>query len=225
MDQRESPERSGATEPTGSKPELSGPQPVLAAIPQTELDIGTLIRQHHAALYRYAFRLTGNVPDAEDLTQQAFLTAQGKLHQVRDPDRVLGWLYAVLRSCFLKACRKQRPQSATAADVQVDQIPDDVVEEPLIDRQQLDEALRQLPDDSRAVLLMFYFEDASYKQIAAALEVPIGTVMSRLTRAKSRLRRVLLDEPAGSAAPWPENGSDASGRTGQRAGEGPKVTS
>src|SRR4051812_33527838 len=66
------------------------------------VEIAGLIAAHHAPLYRYAYRLTGMAADAEDLTQQAFLIAQQKLHQLREAERAAGWLYAILRSCYLK---------------------------------------------------------------------------------------------------------------------------
>lgn len=169
----------------------------------TRLDIAELIREYHAGLYRYAFRLTGSVPDAEDLTQQTFLVAQGKLHQVRDEAKARSWLYAVLRSCFLKSRRKNMPLTATQAELAVDQIAEPSQGEE-VDRQRLQWALDGLPDEYKLVVLMFYFEDYSYKQIAAELEIPIGTVMSRLARAKGRMRRALLADGRAD-----EGGTDA----------------
>ena len=63
-----------------------------------------------------------------------------------------------------------------------------------VDQEELGKALAELPDEFRLVVLMFYFEDLSYKEIAEQLELPIGTVMSRLSRAKGHLRRRLADE-------------------------------
>jgi RNA polymerase sigma-70 factor (ECF subfamily) len=205
------PERVSAKDAMGANAErteelLAGESDVTAdAIAEpVVLDVVDLVRRFHADLYRYAYRLTGSVADAEDLTQQAYLIAQRKLHQVREAEKVKGWLYAVLRSCFLKSCRKGQPITATAADLQVDQIPQEMVEDDLFDRAELQAALDQLPDEFRLVVLMFYFEDRSYKDIATALEIPIGTVMSRLARGKGRLRKLLLDNGSpdhpGSAA-------------------------
>ena len=66
------------------------------------LEVAQLVTEHHQAVYRYAYRLTGSVHDAEDLTQEVFLAAQRKIGQVRRMDRVRGWLFAILRNCFLK---------------------------------------------------------------------------------------------------------------------------
>jgi RNA polymerase sigma-70 factor (ECF subfamily) len=169
-------------------------------------DIRDLIVRYHADMYRYAYRLTGNQPDAEDLTQQTFLVAQQRLHQVRLPERVGGWLFAILRNCYLKSARKRQPLTASAVEMDVESVPDRVTEDQ-IDSQLLQSAIDELPDDFKLVLVMFYFEQCSYKEIAAQLEIPIGTVMSRLTRAKGRLReRLLRSEFANEArtAEWSE---------------------
>jgi len=177
---------SGSTDDHGVNPAV-GPLP---------LDIRTLVRDWHRDVYRYAFRLSGNRTDAEDLTQQTFMIAQQRLHQVRQPERVLGWLFAILRTCYLKSERKPRPLTATSLDLDVDSIPEALAENP-IDNELLQAAISELPDEFKLVLMMFYFEECSYKEIAERLEIPIGTVMSRLTRAKGRLRhRLAAGEPS-----------------------------
>jgi RNA polymerase sigma-70 factor (ECF subfamily) len=154
-------------------------------------DIETVVVRYHRDVYRYAFRLAGNQLDAEDLTQQVFLIAQQRLDQVRDAERILGWLFAILRSCYLKGVRKRRPISTAGLGLDIEEIPEGVAEQD-IDTQLVQSAIDELPEDSRLVVLMYYFEDCSYKQIAAELGIPIGTVMSRLARAKGRLRKRLL---------------------------------
>ena len=157
------------------------------------IDLPSLVAAHHAAMYRYAYRLSGCAAEAEDLTQQAFLIAQRKLHQLRETERAGAWLFAVLRSCFLKSLRRQRPTTAAALNLEVEQFagPTPAVDE--FDRERLAAALADLPDEFRLVVLMFYFEELSYQEIAEQLEIPIGTVMSRLSRAKGHLRKRLGD--------------------------------
>ncbi len=155
------------------------------------VDIAGLIAAHHAPLYRYAYRLTGMAADAEDLTQQAFLIAQQKLHQLREAERAAGWLFAILRSCYLKWRRKRFPMSSTLADLDMADVPQPVAELNVVDAEDLQRVLGDLHEDLRLILLMFYFEELTYKQIADELEVPIGTVMSRLSRAKQKLRERL----------------------------------
>jgi RNA polymerase sigma-70 factor (ECF subfamily) len=151
-----------------------------------------LVSAHHGAVYRYAFRLTGSAVDAEDLAQQTFLIAQQKLNQIRDPGRVHQWLFAVLRSCFLKNRRRRVPSLAANLDLEIDEVPDRPPAGESVDKEMLEQALGELPQEFRLVLVMFYFEECSYKEIATQLEIPIGTVMSRLARAKSRLRQRLM---------------------------------
>ncbi len=163
------------------------------------LDFRKIVARHHEAVYRYAYRLAGNQADAEDLTQQAFLVAQQRLSQVREAAKIRAWLFTVLRNCYLKSCRKVRPVPTTSLDLDLEQVAEAPSREE-IDEAALQLALEDLPEDFRIVVLMFYFEDCSYKEIAAQLEIPIGTVMSRLARAKAHLRRRLISGQEASMA-------------------------
>ena len=177
---------------------------------EAEALLRQLITAHSGPLYRYAYRLTGQGADAEDLTQQAFLLAQQNLHQLREIDRAAAWLFAIVRSCFLKACRKRKP-AAQLGEWDLNEVPGDSPEIDRVDQEALSKALAELPDEFRLVVLMFYFEDLSYKEIAEQLELPIGTVMSRLSRAKTHLRRRLAE--ADPATPAPPNRSPLSDRS------------
>jgi RNA polymerase sigma-70 factor (ECF subfamily) len=155
------------------------------------LDVAQLVADHHAVVYRYAYRLAGSTADAEDLAQQAFLAAQQNGDQLRDADRVRSWLLAVTRNAWLKSLRRAHPEQLSERDLA--DLADDDPSTPSgeIDRESLQLALAELPDEFRVVVLMFYFEDHSYRDIASQLGIPIGTVMSRLSRAKGHLRRRL----------------------------------
>lgn len=157
-------------------------------------DQAQLVDEHLTAVYRYAFRLTGQVAEAEDLTQQTFLVAQERIDQLRDPDKARGWLLTVLRRCFLKNCRRHKESLAGDMELELEHLPDEHDEDDGFDREALQAALDELPPEFRLIVLMFYFEQLSYKEIAAAQELPIGTVMSRLSRAKTLLRRRLFAE-------------------------------
>lgn len=160
------------------------------------VSVEQLIDEHYAIIYRYAFRLAGNQSDAEDLTQQCFLTAHRKLHQLRDPKAARNWLFQVLRTAFFKLCRKRKPVLAADTEVEMDLIEEVAESDQPYDLEHLQSRLNELPEIYRTILLMFYFEGKSYEAISAALDVPIGTVMSRLSRAKSQLRtRVRPMEP------------------------------
>lgn len=151
------------------------------------IDVQTLVAEHYAAVFRYAYRLCGNPVDAEDLTQQVFLSAQRKLDQLRAADAARAWLYAILRNCFL-ASRRPGATPLNGAEPRWEDVPDEAAPPEVIDRELLQRALDALPDDYRLILLMYYYEDYSYREIAERLELPIGTVMSRLSRAKGALR-------------------------------------
>ena len=161
---------------------------------QAAMDIVQLVADHHRVVFGYAYRLTGSVPDAEDLTQQTFLTAQRKLDQLRSSSSARSWLLTILRNYFLKDCQKRRPRPATDIELDVDTVPAKISSLSQIDRQQLQEALDALSPRHRLMLVMFYYEGCSYREIAERLDLPMGTVMSRLARAKGHLRRQLSPE-------------------------------
>lgn len=164
------------------------------------MDLTALVVAHHAAVYRFAHRLCGCPIEAEDLTQQTFLIARQKLDQIREPQRACAWLLAVTRSCFLKSIRKPRPLPAENIELLVEVATQSTNEEE-IDGEQLAAALAELPEEFRLVVVMFYFEELSYQEIADELQIPVGTVMSRLSRGKSHLRRRLAPpEPTKSIA-------------------------
>lgn len=146
---------------------------------------------YYGDVYRYSYRLSGTAAEAEDLTQQTFLMALQRVHQLRDPSRAKAWLFAVLRSCFLKGCRKRVPTAAVNLELDIGLIPEEISDLE-VDSERLQNALNDLPDDFRLVLVMFYFDQCSYKEIASELGIAKGTVMSRLARAKRQLRYKLV---------------------------------
>jgi RNA polymerase sigma-70 factor (ECF subfamily) len=177
------------------------------------MDIAQLVADYHQAVYRYAYRLTGTVADAEDLTQQAFLVAHDKLGQLREDGKARSWLFAILRNHFLKQCRKELPTVAADLQLNIDNIPDAGYKSE-IDQERLQQVLDELPEKYRTVLVMFYFEDVGYREMAEALGVPIGTIMSRLARAKGVLRSRLLDAEKVADAKCMQDGPSLAARSG-----------
>jgi len=148
-------------------------------------ELTLLVDLHYQLLFRYAYRLSGDRTDAEDLTQQTYLIAQKKLSQLRDVTFARSWLCMILRNLFLKnVTQKITPISLSQS---FDLVSEEVVV-PELTSEELQCALNDLPEDFRIPLLMFYFEERSYKEISIELSIPIGTVMSRLARAKSSLQ-------------------------------------
>ena len=140
------------------------------------LDVAALVAEYHAELYRYAYRLTGSQPDAEDLTQHVFLMAHSRGEQLRDVGSIRNWLFAILRNSYLKLVRRHSPLPAASIELDIDSLPaaEAKVE---IDRERLQAALDELPDEFKIVVLMFYFEGCSYREIAERLEhsdYPLG---------------------------------------------------
>jgi len=151
-----------------------------------------LVPLYYAALFRYAYRLSGAVGEAEDLTQETFCTAQAKRGQLRDAGKVKAWLFSILRNAYLHRQRHRRRFRAVPLEG-LDGFcvaPADP-ELPLIEPKRLQDALNALSEEYRSPLILYYFEEFSYREIAEHMGVPLGTVMSRLARAKEHLKRRL----------------------------------
>ena len=163
--------------------------------PGSQRNVAQLVEAHYESLFRYAYRLSGSAADAEDLTQEAFCKAQAQLRQLRDPDRARPWLFSILRNVYLHRIRAERHHREVSLDSVGDLAlpPADPV--PEVDPVLLQEALSELPEVFRTPIILYYFEDFSYRDIAEQMDLPIGTVMSRLARAKAHLRQRLA--PAG----------------------------
>jgi RNA polymerase sigma-70 factor (ECF subfamily) len=153
------------------------------------LTVQALVEAHYTALYRYAYRLAGAAAEAEDLTQEAFSKAFAKLGQLRDPSRAKPWLFSILRNAYLHR-RRERKRAHEVSLNDVGDVPEPDNGRPLsdVEPEQLQAVLNDLAEDFRTPLILFYFEDFSYRDIAEQMDVPLGTVMSRLARAKGYLR-------------------------------------
>ncbi len=160
-------------------------------LPGSQRSVQQLVDAHYESLYRYAYRLTGSAADAEDLTQDAFCQAQLKLRQLRDPTRAKAWLFSILRNAYLHRVRADKHEQCVAPDCLCevpDRLPDPL---PPVDPERLQQALDELPEVFRTPVILYYFEDFSYRDIAEQMDLPMGTVMSRLARAKAHLRNRL----------------------------------
>lgn len=153
------------------------------------------VRQYHRLLYGIAYWWTGSRSDAEELTQEAFFQAYRSRSGLRDPEAVKGWLVGILRHCYAQMSRKGHGKVEVSLDEMRDEfgdlnqtgIPAPDVSQALALHQSLD----RLDERHRLPIVLFYFEDLSYREIAEALELPIGTVMSRLSRAREMLHHSL----------------------------------
>jgi len=161
--------------------------------PTQRQPLSALIEEHSEFLYRFAYRLSGSAADAEDLVQQAFLSAHAKIGQLREPGSARAWLVAVVRNAYRKSIRRERPLTFSAIRANPEPVTESDLEQ-LLSAASVQEALNELPEEFRATIILFYFDDLSYKDIAQLLDVPIGTVMSRLSRGKAHLRQKLLPD-------------------------------
>jgi RNA polymerase sigma-70 factor, ECF subfamily len=155
-------------------------------------DYEQIVSNHYESLYRFAFSLAQNENDASDLAQDTFYTLAAKGHQLRDKSKVKTWLFTTLHRKFLGARRHNTRfphcEISDAGDA-LPTISSKVVDE--MDGAIVWESLMMLEDIYRTPLVLFYLDDQSYEEIAEALEVPIGTVMSRISRGKGLLRQRL----------------------------------
>ena len=146
-------------------------------------------------LYRFGLSLSRKESDAFDLTQHTFLTWATKGHQLRDPTKVKTWLFTTLYREFL-ANKRRAEHFAEAQDdaqfVEPPHVSPSVVN--AIDAGIVQKALHDLDDRYRAPVTLFYMQQHSYREIAQILGIPIGTVMSRISRGKAELRKNLGEQ-------------------------------
>ena len=155
--------------------------------PEMHSGIESLIDEHYSFVFGFLYRLSGSRADAEDLTQQTFLSACANLQQLREPAKARGWLCTIGRNAFLKLVSKRKTPNVDLDSVpEVAETTDPSTE---IDGEQLQNLLNQMPEEFRSAVVLFYYEGCSYREIADRMEIPIGTVMSRLARGKAWLRR------------------------------------
>jgi RNA polymerase sigma-70 factor (ECF subfamily) len=159
--------------------------------------------QHLPRLRRYARALTRNADDADDLVQDTLERAWSRVRLFRVGTRLDHWLLSIMHNLHVNTVRRQvtRPSMQPFSDefAPVSEDPSDG----RLDIRDLDRALAQLPDEQRAALLLVGLEDCSYREAADILGIPVGTVMSRLSRARDRLRQLLAGPPVNVAAPTP----------------------
>lgn len=164
-------------------------------------EFAELVDAHYQALFRFGMSLTRDVDRASDLVQETFCIWAAKGDQLRDRSKAKTWLFTTLHREFLTQLRR----SAKYSDEPLDESTAESIAAPegdaerQMDGQRALELLGSLDETYRAPLALFYLQQHSYKEIAEILDVPIGTVMSRLSRGKEMLRQKMTPEP--SSAP------------------------
>lgn len=165
-------------------------------------DLRTLVERHHGPLLGYLYRLTyGDGPLAEDLVQEAFLRALRQIGQYRYPQRFKPWLYAIAtnlaRDHYKRLSTRQTTAMTDAMLEYPDRNPGKSPESVMVTQDEVAQVkimLAALPDHQREVLLLRYIEEMSLAEIGETLEVPVGTVKSRLSLGLKRMRALLAEE-------------------------------
>jgi RNA polymerase sigma-70 factor, ECF subfamily len=149
------------------------------------MDFTALVDTYYRGLYQFAYSLAHHEADASDLTQETFL---------REASKAKAWLFTTLYRLFLNRRRhltRFPHDELSDAETKLPPIPSDAVRS--LEASEVMSALREIDETFRIPLVLFYLEDHSYHEIAAILEVPEGTVMSRLWRGKALLRDKMKD--------------------------------
>lgn len=171
-------------------------------------EFSALVDAHYASLYRFAFSLARNSADACDLVQQTFFVWGTKGTTLRDASKAKTWLFTTLYREFIRLRRRDvrsrsieelPPADREIADTDIERLRS-------LDQSAALSALGEVPELFRVPLTLYYLEDLSYHEIAGMLGIPIGTVMSRLSRAKQHLRAALGEDPQSRAKllPFPD---------------------
>ena len=155
------------------------------------INFEAIVSNYYQSLYRFGYSLAKNEHEAGDLTQQTFFIYAEKGHSLRDPDKIKSWLFTTLYREFLR--RRKKDARMTHYEPELLENAGGAVEpsmQRVTDGNLAIKALEEVDEVYREPLALFYLKDLSYKEIAEVLEVPIGTIMSRLSRGKEQLRKL-----------------------------------
>lgn len=166
-----------------------------------------MLNEYIDGLYCYALALSRNRVDAEDLVQETYVRAIPVLRRLRKESNVKSWMFTILRNIWLNQLRQPRvpvPMPGTETDQFLPGFREPGAKDPQsllptsLDQDLVRQAISRLPVESREIIQLREFEELSYQEIAGVLKCPIGTVMSRLGRARSKLRELLSTLAGGS---------------------------
>ncbi len=172
------------------------PQNLLTKV--NEVDYEQAVSLFYEPLYGFAYSLSGNENDACELTQETFARLLAKGGQLRDGSKVKSWLFTTLYRVFLgwKSRERRLPHlEISSVEHELPPIAAELVD--TMERDTVREALLEIDERYRTPLTLYYLEEHSYEEIAELLEIPIGTVMSRLSRAKAQMREALATKSMG----------------------------
>jgi RNA polymerase sigma factor (sigma-70 family) len=173
--------------------ELPATRTIPRSVTETEPSFEQIVDAHYQGLYRFALSMCRREATAQDLVQQTFLQWAKKGHALRDASKVKTWLFTTIYREWLAIARREKKYEEVEFEAEVHGATqnEDGEKNPRVDSATLHTALEELEPNYRAPLVLFYLKELSYRDIAETLGVPIGTVMSRLSRAKDSLRAIL----------------------------------
>src|SRR5215216_3063615 len=161
------------------------------------VEFGPAAMEHLNALYGYALALTRNMTEAEDLVQDTYLRAASAVHRPEGQTNLKSWLFVIMRNAWLNQVR-HRNSGPRFVDLETDGPAVGKIEENphvvylrKLEREQVRQAIDSLPDAYREIVVLRDIEGFTYQEIATVLDCPAGTVMSRLGRARGKLRKRL----------------------------------
>ncbi len=160
-----------------------------------ELDFEGLVTRYYAPLYQFAFSLTRQESDACDLTQQTFLVWAAKGHQLKDVTKVKSWLFTTLHREFLETHRRRHRfphYELEEVGAELPALDPETVSR--LDAVAATQLLAEIDPQFQAPLALFYLQDYAYKEIAEVLEIPLGTVKSRISRGLAQLQGLLAQK-------------------------------
>lgn len=165
----------------------------------SEADYEQAVNSFYEGLYRFAHSLAGNADDASELTQEAFARLAVKGGQLRDHSKVKSWLFTTLYRQYLNWKRREsrHPHLEIASvEAEIPPVTPEMVDK--LENEAVSESLLEIEERYRVPLALYYFENHSYAEIAVLLDIPIGTLMSRLSRGKELMRKSLAAKSIGA---------------------------
>ncbi len=166
-----------------------------------------LIRRHERRAYQYAYRLTSNQEEACDVVSDAFIRVYSAIQNFKGNSAFSTWLYRIITNCFLDLRKKEKNKSHLSLDQTISGVDGEMERQIEDDRpgpdgeaernqreRSMESAVSKLPEYQRAMIVMYHGEGLAYEEIAEALDLPIGTVKSRLNRARLQIREHLVKD-------------------------------
>lgn len=155
--------------------------------------MNAIITEQIPRLRRYARALTGDRTSADDLVQDTLERAWGKLHLWRRGSDMRAWIFSIMHNTFINHVRKKQLVTVSIDDDALE-VPTRATHDDFLEMRDLASAIAKLPDEYREVVLLIGLEQMSYEEAAQVLAIPMGTVMSRLSRGRERLRALMAGE-------------------------------